>query len=92
MYKKLIVNHLREVPKKFAEFFRLSLEQFDFLVELIKDDIFRRETESHDDTHPPQLIASDCDYIHPLAARVFGASDDRSLQNSPIGIHVISGP
>ena len=31
MYKKLIVNHLREDPKKFAEFFRLSLEQFDFL-------------------------------------------------------------
>ena len=35
MYKKLIVNHLREDPKKFAEFFLLSLEQFDFLVELI---------------------------------------------------------
>ena len=41
MYKKLIVNHLREDPKKFAEFFR-SLEQFDFLVELIKDDLSKK--------------------------------------------------
>ena len=24
-----------------------------------------------------QIIASDCDYIHPLATRLFGASDDR---------------
>ena len=42
MYKKLIVNHLREDLKKFAEFFRLSLEQFDFLVELIKDDMSKK--------------------------------------------------
>ena len=42
MYSKLIVNHLREDPKKFAEFFRLSWEQFDFLVELIKDDLSKK--------------------------------------------------
>ena len=42
MYKKLIVNHMREDPKKFAEFFRISLEQFDFLVELIKDDMSKK--------------------------------------------------
>ena len=27
----------------------------------------------------PRINASDCDYIHPLAERLFGASDDRSL-------------
>ena len=42
MHKKLIVNHLCEDPKKFVEFFRLSLEQLDFLVELINDDMSKK--------------------------------------------------
>ena len=42
IFQRLITNHLREDHNMFAEFFRLSVEQFDFLVELIKDDLSRK--------------------------------------------------
>ncbi|MPC56309.1 hypothetical protein E2C01_050262 [Portunus trituberculatus] len=84
MFQKLITNHLREDHNKFAEFFRLSTEQFNFLVELIKDDLskdlilFIRKPGSHDDTLlPSQMIVCDCDYIHPLAVQLFRANNDR---------------
>lgn len=38
-YTKLVVNHLRQDDKKFAEFLRLSTNQFDFVLSLIQDDI-----------------------------------------------------
>ncbi|MPC43534.1 hypothetical protein E2C01_037183 [Portunus trituberculatus] len=42
MFQKLLTNHLHEDYNKFAEIFCLSVEQFDFLVELIKDDISKK--------------------------------------------------
>lgn len=42
LYQKLINNHLRKDHKKFSEFFRLSVEQFDFVLELIKHDIYKK--------------------------------------------------
>lgn len=41
LYQKLITTHLREDNKKFSEFFRLSVEQFEFVLGLIKDDIYK---------------------------------------------------
>lgn len=41
LYRTLIITHLREDNKKFFEFFRLSVEQFDFVLELIRDDIYK---------------------------------------------------
>lgn len=38
-FQSLITNHLREDDKKFSEFFRVSISQFDFILNLIKDDI-----------------------------------------------------
>ena len=44
IFNKLIVNHLREDPKKFLDFFRLSSDQFNFLIELIKEDLYKQST------------------------------------------------
>lgn len=39
--RKLTTNHQREDNKRFPEFFRLSLEQFDFVLGLIKDNTYK---------------------------------------------------
>ena len=44
IFNKLIVNHLREDPKKFLDFFRLSSDQFNFLLALIKEDLYNKQS------------------------------------------------
>ena len=46
-YNKLIAQHLLQDPTKFAEFFRISPNQFDFLVQLIKEDLSKQSTNVH---------------------------------------------
>lgn len=47
LFNKLIIGHLREDKKKFSEFLRISTEQFDLLVELIRDDLAKNSTNLH---------------------------------------------
>lgn len=65
MYNKLIVQHLREDPKKFSEFFRLFSDQFDFLVELVKDDLSKQSTNFRlYPITPEEKIAVTLRYVH----------------------------
>ena len=65
MYNQLIVQHLREDPKKFSEFFRLSSDQFDFLVELVKDDLSKQSTNFRlYPITPEEKIAVTLRYVH----------------------------
>lgn len=38
-FENLVINHLREDGKKFTEYFRLSVQQFDFLLGLIEQNL-----------------------------------------------------
>ena len=65
IFNKLIVQHLRDDPKKFAEFFRLSSDQFDFLVELVEDDLTKQSTNFRlYPITPEEKIAVTLRYVH----------------------------
>lgn len=40
-FQNLVITHLREDSKKFTEYFRLSVEQFDFILGLIKQKLIK---------------------------------------------------